>query len=179
MVTTARQASVKPTPLTRSAGAAVPSTTRAVIPQQVLAPPAPSLPVVDTSIWGPPLWTVLHIAAQYGPTRGGQANWMSLLKALRTGIPCPDCAGHYNAWINSHPIRASLIPGQTFDIGKWILDLHNDVNKRTGKPTWSMAQVVATYSNRIANAKESAAFLQGKIGNQAFHAIMTLLNTMT
>jgi hypothetical protein len=134
---------------------------------------------VDTSIWGPPLWTILHIAAQYGPVRGGQANWMSLLKALRTGIPCPDCAGHYNSWINSHPLRASLIPGQSFDIGKWILDLHNDVNKRTGKPTWSMAQVVSTYSNRIAAAKESAAFLQGKIGHQAFHAIMTLLNTMT
>jgi hypothetical protein len=42
-----------------------------------------------------------------------------------------------------------------------------------------MAQVATAYNNRIATAKESAAFLQGKIGNQAFHAIMTLLNTMS
>ena len=177
MVSSARQASMKPT--TPSKAAVVQSTRAIVVPRQVVAPPTSSLPVLDTSIWGPPLWNVLHIAAQYGPARSSQANWMNLIKALRTGIPCPDCTSHYNTWLNSHPLRASLVPGVSFDISKWILDLHNNVNLRNGKPAWSMAHVATAYNNRIATAKESAAFLQGKIGNQAFHAIMTLLNTMS
>jgi len=178
MVTSARQtyAIQNTAPSTPVASA---SPMRTMAPRTLVAqPPISTLPVLDTSEWGPPLWNVLHIAAQYGPVRAGQANWMNLIKALRTGLPCPDCSAHYNRWLNTHPLRASLIPGLSFDIGKWILDLHNDVNVRTGKPTWNMAQVAAAYSNRVATARESAAFLQGKIGNQAFHAIMTLLNSM-
>ena len=141
-------------------------------------PPPPSLPVLDTSIWGPPLWNVLHCTAQYGQSRTRQSLWFTLLNALRTGIPCPDCSAHYNAWLNTHPLRSSLVPGTFFEVNKWILDLHNDVNRRTGKPTWNVSQVAQTYSNRIDSARESARFLQDKIGPGAYSAMLALLNSI-
>jgi len=143
------------------------------------APPAPpETPLIaDTSVWGPPLWKVLHTAAQCRGVKTRYSLWVKLFKELRTGLPCPDCSAHYNAWLNAYPIRVSLVPNGGVDIGKWLLNLHNDVNRRTGKPTWTLMQVSTSYSTNIADAKEIAETLQGKIGDRAYTTLLALLNS--
>ena len=144
------------------------------------APPAiPEPPPLDadTSVWGPPLWKALHTAAQCKGVKTRYSLWVKLFKELRTGLPCPDCSAHYNAWINAYPVRLSLVPNGGIDIGKWLLNLHNDVNRRTGKPTWTLMQVSTSYSTNIADAKEIAKTLQGKIGERAYYTLLALLNS--
>lgn len=152
-----------------------PPVTRHILPS---APAPPPLATVDAAIWGPPLWKALHTAAQNKQLKSRQGLWTNMMKALRTGIPCPDCSAHFNSWMNSHPMRASLIPNAGADHGKWFLDLHNDVNRRTGKPVWTLAQVAAAYTGDLVVAREAAHSLQGKIGDKAFFALMALLNSV-
>ena len=141
------------------------------------APPRAPLATVDATIWGPALWKVLHTAAQNRQLKSRQALWANLMKALRTGIPCPDCSAHFNSWMNSHPMRTTLLPNIGIDHSKWFLDLHNDVNRRTGKPAWTLAQVAAAYNGDLAVAREAAQSLQGKLGDKAYFALMALLNS--
>lgn len=140
-------------------------------------PPLPTLPTLDTSVWGPPLWKTMHIAAQCTGVKSRQTLWVKLFKELRTGLPCPDCSAHYNAWLNTHPVRLSLVPNGGVDMGKWLLSLHNDINRRNGKPLWTLMQVSTGYSTNIEDAKEAAHTLQGKIGDRAYLALMALLNS--
>jgi hypothetical protein len=151
-----------------------PLTARVLTP----VPRAPLLATVDATIWGPPLWKALHTAGQNKQLKTRQPLWANLMKNLRTGIPCPDCSAHFNAWMSAHPIRASLIPNIGVDHSKWILDLHNDVNRRTGKPVWTLAQVAAEYNGDLAVAREAAQTLQGILGDKAFFALMALLNSV-
>jgi len=139
---------------------------------------APTLDVVDATIWGPFLWNALHTASQNKQLKTRQALWANLMKALRTGLPCPECSAHFNSWMNSHPMRTSLLPNIGFDHSKWLLDLHNDVNIRTGKPVWTLAQVAASYNGDLTVAREAAKTLHGKLSDRAYFALMALLNSV-
>ena len=135
------------------------------------------LPTVDTSIWGPSLWKVLHIAAQ---TKGRQAQWKLILNTLLTGLPCPDCTAHYTTWYRAHPIGINLVPTRSRrPISIWLLDLHNNVNQRIGRPVWTVSQLDAAYrANQLQDAKDTLASLQGVIGQNTWTALNTLLNSL-
>jgi len=149
-----------------------------------LASPAPAavLETVDTSIWGASLWKILHIAAQVSNSKGVIPLWRGVFDAMRTGLPCPDCSAHYNAWYKARPLQFSLIPmtGSTRGpIVNWILELHNNVNRRTGKPTWTGAQLAGSYGgNQIATAKSLADSLRGVIGGGLSAALDALLRSL-
>ena len=155
----------------------------------VQEPPPISIPTVDTSIWGAPLWLVLHTASVFTWSRRHIPLSRSLLVALKTGLPCPDCSMHYNAWFASHGIRFSLIgDGIRGPLVRWILALHNDVNGRLDPPVgpWTVAQVMATYSGdkaektvKVAAAVAALQSLQGVIGAEAYAAALALLNSLT
>jgi hypothetical protein len=109
----------------------------------------------------------------------------ALLSALLTGLPCPDCSAHYNAWYNSHPLRYPII-GSRISLPvayrtntiRWILALHNDVNARIGRGgSWSLEQVVAAYSSK-ADALAALTSLQGIIGPGAYAAASALLQSL-
>ena len=106
---------------------------------------------IDTSLWGPSLWIVLHTAAQYTTTANKRQAWIRLLTAMKGALPCPECSAHYNAWITANPV--SLPPSGTelqVAISSWILALHNDVNRRNDVGPWTLEQVAANYTNNSA-----------------------------
>jgi len=126
------------------------------------------------------MWKVLHIAAQATITKGRQTQWKLILNTLLTGLPCPDCTAHYTAWYRAHPFGITLFPKRNSrQIVTWLLDLHNDVNQRTGRPVWNAAQLDAAYSgNLLQDAKETLATLQGVVGQNTWTALNTLLNSL-
>jgi len=140
------------------------------------------LPTIDTSIWGPPLWIVLHTAslAKATHSRTIMSQWRDILNALRSGLPCPDCSAHYNLWFKTHPLRYNLIPLRGSNpIVRWMLDLHNDVNLRTGRSVWTIEQLESAYrSIPIADTINSLNFLHGKIGDSLFSALSSLLTAL-
>jgi len=156
----------------------------------------PALATADTSVWGAHLWKVLHYAALSAP--GREKAFVRILEALRHGLPCPECSGHYNTWIQSHPAEIITVErhsrqGRTFlfnrvkpvkvatwpSFPQWLLDLHNAVNKRRGVPTWTMGQLNANYRDmQAADVRASLHALNGVIGGDAFVAIQSMLHAI-
>jgi len=110
--------------------------------------------VVDTSVWGPPLWRFLHAAAGVAGGAEHRAAWVALLTALRVSLPCPDCHAHYNAWWSARPFVADP-SGEPVDA--WLLALHNAVNERRGVPVWTAEQLAAAVTTEAAGGREVAA----------------------
>ena len=160
----------------RKANPAVAAPAAAAAPAAVVT----HLETVDTSVWGAPLWKILHIAAQRSSARNSVPAWRSVLDAMKTGLPCPDCSAHYNAWYRSHPLRIGLMPNMFQGaIMRWILDLHNDVNRRTEKAKWNTHQMAATYGGeQVATAKALAESLSGILGSNLSGALNALLRTL-
>ena len=93
--------------------------------------------------WGPLVWRILHGLAE----RSGKQTvvslqnderrlWLSMLKIMEQMLPCDTCRSHYASWTKTYPYASvSTIPYGTLRdfIRKWLFDLHNDVNSRTGK----------------------------------------------
>ena len=163
----ARPSQVSPPPVRAPPPAARPSQ---VAPPPVRTPAQPSVrqshskPVIpaegiNTALWGPSLWTVLHTAAQFTTTTHQRIMWVRLLTAMKSALPCPECTAHYNTWFSTHPLS---LPASGVDlqvaISSWLLALHNDVNVRNGKAPWTLEQIAA-YNDK-ASAKASVATLR-------------------
>jgi hypothetical protein len=142
------------------------------------------LKTVDTSIWGPPLWLVLHTLSFSATDRN---IWLGIFNALKTGLPCPDCSKHYNDWARSNPLQFPIsppprqpfipkflktpspisLPPVSATVSRWIVLLHNSVSARRGVPLWSVEQCRTEYKDMNA-ARKALASLNGQIGPTLF-----------
>jgi len=154
------------------------------LPVAVAIVAEPTLPIVDTSIWGPPLWTVLHTLSLIATDK---TMWINITNALKTDLPCPDCSEHYNTWVRSNPLRFPVsppprqpfvprfiktrppvaLPPVSHTTSIWILALHNNVNIRRGLGTWSYEQCKNKYQH-IHAARDALTRLDGVIGTTLF-----------
>lgn len=132
------------------------------------------LPIVDTKVWGPRLWTVLHVASVAIPCADV---WPRLVEELKMGLPCPDCTGHYTAWAVAQPVSA------TTDMSAWFLALHNDVNRMIGvQGGWTCEQLTVAYTGRVEEAQKALTELKGIIGEAAqitLEAVLMSAGTVT
>jgi len=166
--------------------AAPPRGRAAPAPAAPAAPPPPPEPI-DPVLWGPQLWFILHTLAELSFASTTATRWPRLLEILKSGLRCPECQGHFNAWVESHPY-----PTGTERLGRdqrvlvarrWVLDLHNDVNTRRGVPTWEEAAVVAAYGSgdralMRRNARVRLGEIRGRLGDQAWRALHGVLTQM-
>jgi hypothetical protein len=156
---------------------------------QLNLPVEPTLPTVDTSIWGPPLWIVLHTLSLVATDKN---MWYAITNALKTDLPCPDCSEHYNTWVQSNPLRFPVspparqpfiprfiktrppvaLPPVSDTTSRWVLALHNNVNSRRGMGSWSLDQCKDAYGD-INAARTALTSLDGVIGPQLFSLLMT------
>jgi hypothetical protein len=86
---------------------------------------------------GRPFWDVLHIAAHnYDPATQREAV-KHLFAAYQTGIiPCEMCTGHFNSMLAKYPLEPNLSSKRA--LATYVNMLHNEVNKRIGKPLVSL-----------------------------------------
>ncbi len=88
--------------------------------------------------WGEPTWTFLHVLAervdewQFGAARD------ELIHTVRTvcaNLPCPDCAGHAQAFLARADTRGALLSKDHFRY--FLCGFHNTVNARLGRPPFN------------------------------------------
>lgn len=94
------------------------------------------------------LWNLFHtITYLYpdNPTLLSQKRITIFFDNLGERISCPECRKHYSEYIKLHSINN--IPNNRDSYVKWLVDLHNDVNKRLEKPTLSYDQVQKIHNN--------------------------------
>jgi hypothetical protein len=107
------------------------------------------------------MWRFLHTASEWATNRDTRRGvWTALFVAMQSGLPCPECRDHYNAWVTTVPLGGGdLRPA----LQTWIRALHNAVNARRGVAEWTVEQVVAVYGEgagaegRFARAREALA----------------------
>ena len=100
----------------------------------------------NNNIWGPPAWTFLHtVTYNYpeNPTDDDKRNFYNFFMSLQHVLPCNKCKAHYQQNIQKYDLSESLDSRE--NLVKWLIDLHNDVNRDNGKPVWSYSEVYNKY----------------------------------
>ena len=98
------------------------------------------------SVWGPFFWHTIHITAMgYSktPSYADKKAAKEFYESLAYLIPCPLCKDHYREHLSNHPLTPFL--DSRTDLIKWTIMLHNHANKITGKPAWTLEEVLAYY----------------------------------
>jgi hypothetical protein len=83
--------------------------------------------------WGPGAWKFLHEITFFYPDHPSevqQTQAQHLFQSLRTLLPCEECRLHYDAELTKYP----PLTKSKDTLSQWLIDLHNRVNARLGKP---------------------------------------------
>ena len=98
-------------------------------------------------IVGPPLWRSLHaITFAYSdtPTPEQRAAVISFFESLTALLPCTECQQNFVRELAHSPLRDHVHNRDT--LSRWLVDLHNRVNVRLGKPELPYEAVAAEYA---------------------------------
>lgn len=109
--------------------------------------------------WGPSAWNVLHSfahCAQVSLDRDEQEEWKAFLHAFGRRLPCPTCRAHFKAYLDANVQDGATFAGRE-SIVAFMNDVHNDVNRRLGKPTWTLEQHKQAYSRPTGGRTDAAA----------------------
>ena len=104
---------------------------------------------MDTNLWGPGAWVFLHsVTFNYPeyPTKKDKDQYRAFFHSLKGILPCPTCQEHYREGIEeTMPIDDNLKDRDS--LTRWLVEFHNSVNKRLGKPQMPYHAVQAKYEN--------------------------------
>ena len=101
---------------------------------------------MEPNIWGPAGWTFLHsITFQYpeDPTDIDKRKYYTFFNSLKNVLPCPTCREHYETNFEKIQIRLN----NRKELIEWLIDIHNEVNRSTGKREYSYDEVYKIYNN--------------------------------
>jgi hypothetical protein len=99
-------------------------------------------------LWGPFVWYVLHIISfnyPINPSQFEKTAYREFYMNVKNVLPCESCRRHYSTYLSIYPIsphmdsRATLI--------KWVIQVHNFVNKQLGKRLYSVPEILNIYKN--------------------------------
>lgn len=99
--------------------------------------------------WGPALWRFLHASSFAFPEEPDAVRQMQMLEFLKSVgrvLPCKTCREHYTAYLEEH-LDERVVASRTALV-EWLVALHNDVNRRTGKKEWTVDEVRQLYEAR-------------------------------
>ena len=101
---------------------------------------------IDPNLWGSPLWTFLHyLSLSYpeNPTTDEQEIIYNFLASMQKIIPCEKCRNNFLKHLDS--MEVEVLTSRT-NFVRWLFNIHNLVNKDTGKPNFSYDEFIKKYS---------------------------------
>lgn len=104
--------------------------------------------------WGPGAWKFLHEITFYypeDPSVEQQTHALNLFNSLRVLLPCEECRTHYDLDLKSFPPDTK----SKTTLSQWLIDLHNRVNIRLGKPIVNPSRSDVCRSNQCASREVS------------------------
>ena len=103
--------------------------------------------MMNKNIWGPSAWLFMHsISFQYpeNPTEEDKNNYKVFFESLKNTIPCPKCREHYSENLKQKPIQLN----SRDELIQWVIDIHNEVNKKNSKKIYSRQEVEKLYLSK-------------------------------
>jgi len=103
---------------------------------------------VSTSVWGPPLWRILHTISFAHPAilRDSAPGVIRFLTNLAHVLPCKWCRDSYSQFLRELPDLAATIQGGA--LPRWMYDLHARVNTKLKVPTPKYEAIVKRFTVR-------------------------------
>jgi hypothetical protein len=93
--------------------------------------------MASTQQWGPPLWNFIHALCNFHFEENNEhhvKHAIECLKALKGAIPCYKCQAFYGENLKE---LDTINPTEYRALYNWSVRLHNAVNEKLGKPSWS------------------------------------------
>lgn len=91
---------------------------------------------MDTRVWGPSAWKLLHsVAQQYpekNPSKLVQQKYKRFFMGLKKGLPCVHCRISFAVYADELPIEPALAQGRKA-LSCWVFKIHNKVNTKLRK----------------------------------------------
>ena len=110
---------------------------------------------VSPKLWGRPLWFSLHFGALNYPDDPDDEKkqmMINFILGLPIMIPCDICKNHSYEYIQSRKNMLHKVVESSHSLFQFFWEFHNDVNKRTGKPTMTLEAVYNLYRTNPAGA---------------------------
>lgn len=107
---------------------------------------------IGPDVWGPHGWKFLHfIALAYPnePTEEKKNHYRQFFESLQHMLPCSLCANNYKRhFYEDLPLTDEVLENRD-NLVKWTIDLHNLVNKETGKPVLDYEYAINLIANNF------------------------------
>jgi hypothetical protein len=121
----------------------------------------------DGKDWGHDFWILLQAICFYYPDRPSNTRRLSM-QTLMSSVPqvlvCNTCKTDFHDYLQKNP--PSTESGA--DLFRWVVDAHNSVNTRIGKPVMSLQEAIAKTSHL--SAEEIGRASWNALHHVAFHA---------
>ena len=101
---------------------------------------------IKPKIWGPHGWKFMHyVSLGYPdkPSESDKMNYKQFYYSLQNILPCEKCAQNYKHNLLKYPIDNHLVYRDT--LVKWVIDIHNQVNKELGKKEYDYNEASQLY----------------------------------
>jgi len=110
--------------------------------------------LANPKIWGPGTWTLFHcMSATYpkDPSDADKRVYARFFLDMSKVLPCAHCREHSRDFLKKNPIRNVLSNRSSFQL--WVIDFHNSVNEKLGKPTVSCGQAMKMIRSKCRDQK--------------------------
>ncbi len=104
---------------------------------------------MDVRLWGPQVWATMDFIAFNYPERPSaedKAHVKAFFQNLAPLLPCSSCRDDFAKLLKTYPVEAHLDSRDT--LTHWLVEAHNRVNERLGKPRVAY-DVVANKYNQL------------------------------
>lgn len=98
-------------------------------------------PHAQPKVWGSHAWSLLHcIVMTYPlrPTPQKQKEMKEFIYSFGKVLPCKLCRKNFHHYIQKNPV----VVDTRAKLRDWVIDLHNSVNQRLGKPVLTHSQAL-------------------------------------
>jgi len=111
---------------------------------------------INPKKWGKSYWEMSHyltLAYPDMPTNHDKLIVKTHFENLKYLLPCENCRSHYSEYMSIYPLTDDILNSR-YKLIKWLIDLHNSVNKRLGKKEYQINEIISMYlsdNNNIIN----------------------------
>jgi Mitochondrial sulfhydryl oxidase involved in the biogenesis of cytosolic Fe/S proteins len=103
---------------------------------------------INPNVWGKSFWDVMHfitMAYPDNPTEEDKQNITAFVKTLQFVLPCEKCRAHFKSNLITYPLTNEILSSR-YNVILWAVNVHNEVNRRTGKPELIIDDAIKLYS---------------------------------
>jgi hypothetical protein len=122
---------------------------------------------IEPRIWGPHLWTALHLICEAAPaqlTAEQRTHYAAFFQHLAHVLPCGKCSTHLQTILStSRPLGASITTRER--LIDWCIGLHNDVNADLGAMPMDVKDARIHWAAVAAGIKPAFAHVCQQCGN--------------